>query len=89
MPDDRLVLGRYVIDRGDFLFGNDNQVRWGMGMNVFKGQAKMVFKDDAGGNFAVDNFFEYAFGCHDMVRLKKILPEQAPGLNGDYVGAAV
>lgn len=37
-----------------------------MWVDVFEGEALVVFVDDVGGYFAVDDFAEYGFFAHDI-----------------------
>src|SRR5690606_38095679 len=50
-----------VIDGGDGLFWDDQQVHRRLGVNVPKGQAEVVFIDDVRRDFPVDDFGENGF----------------------------
>ncbi len=56
----------YVAQRRDFLFGDDDHVRWRLRSNVVKRQAAIVLVDDAGGDLAVDDALEYGLFGHRM-----------------------
>lgn len=67
MPEERGVsLGRCV-EIGDFLFGNEENVSRCFWRGVAEGQTVIVFIDEVGGDFAVDDAFEDGFG-HRRVR---------------------
>ena len=36
---------------GNRLFGNNEDVNWGLGVNVFEGEGEVVLIDNVGGNF--------------------------------------
>ena len=56
--DDRLVLLGQIGQRADFFFRDDQHVRRCLRADIAKCQANVVFKNDVGGYFAVDDFFE-------------------------------
>ncbi len=51
-----------VIDRSNRLFGNDQKMYRRLGINVFEGEADIVFVDDISRYFTVDDFGEQCSG---------------------------
>ena len=62
MAKQGLVLVGAVGEFGDRLFGDDEYVYRGLGVDVLEGQAEVVFKDDVGGDVAVDDLAENRVG---------------------------
>ncbi len=61
MPHDAFVVELMKLGHGlNGLFRNQKHVYRGLGLNVFKRQANIVFVNDVGRNFAVDDFCKNA-----------------------------
>lgn len=75
VAEEFLVFGGGFADAGDGLFGNDEDVSGGLRIDVFKGEAELVFVDDIGRDFAVDDLLENAHGLKEE-RCNR------PGVNG-------
>ena len=58
------VLVFQVTDGLNFLFGDDQQVGGSLGIGIREGEAKVVFVQDFGRNFLVDDPFEDGLGGH-------------------------
>ena len=56
MADQLLIFGRNIIDRGDFLVGDNENVGGGLGFDVAKSSHLVVLVDNVAGNFAFDDF---------------------------------
>ena len=64
MAGQRQVVVFQVADGLNFLFWDDQQVGGSLGIGVREGEAKVVFVQDFGRNFLVDDPFEDSFGGH-------------------------
>lgn len=61
VAEELLVCGRGVGEARDGLFGDDQYVGRGLGLDVAKGQEEVVFINDGGRDFTGDDFFEEGF----------------------------
>ncbi len=58
VPQNLVVFWFGLSNARDGLFGNHQNVRWGLGFYVTKCQHQIVFKNDRGRDLARDDFFE-------------------------------
>lgn len=61
MPEHRLVLSPGFGDAGDGLFGDDQQMNRGLGLDVVKHDAMFVLVLDLRGDVSIDDFLENGF----------------------------
>ena len=52
------VFGGEIIEGDEWFFGYEEDVDGGLGIDIMEGEAELVFVDDIGGDFAVDDFLE-------------------------------
>lgn len=71
MADERPVDIFDVVDRHDFLFRNDQDVRGRLWLDVAERQAVFVFVENLGGNLAIDDPLENGFSAHRNISVKK------------------
>lgn len=50
------MLGLQIVDGTDMGFGDDQDMRWGLGCNIPESQQVIRLVDDIGGNLAIDDF---------------------------------
>jgi hypothetical protein len=62
VAEEFLVIRRGFADARDGFLGDDENVDGGLRIDVFEGEAKLVFVDNIGGDFAVDDLLEDAHG---------------------------
>lgn len=60
VPDGSLVIFGEIVQGGDVLLGNDQDVRRGAGVDIPEGQTEIVFEDGLGRNLSGDNLAEDA-----------------------------
>lgn len=59
-----MILAAGLRQTGERFFGNDQDVGGGLGADVFEGEAEVVFVDNIGGNFSLDDFAKNGVGHH-------------------------
>jgi hypothetical protein len=62
VAEEFLVIRRGFADARNGFLGDDENVDGGLRIDVFEGEAKLVFVDNIGGDFAVDDLLEDAHG---------------------------
>lgn len=67
MPDQRSVFRFDVVERTEFLFRDNENVNRRLRGDVVKRQAEIVFVNDRGRNFFIDNAFENSFFGHNAL----------------------
>lgn len=67
-----LILRGHIVDGAEVLLGNDENVDRCLGIDVFKGEASVILKHDARGNFFPDELAEQTIG-HRVRSLELIL----------------
>lgn len=67
MPDQRSVFRFDVVERTEFLFRDNENVNRRLRGDVVKRQAEIVFVNDRGRNFFIDNAFENGFFGHNAL----------------------
>ena len=64
-PQSRLIFRRYIVDRGDFLVGDNQDVKGRLRVDIFEGRHQFVLINNVGGDFAFDDFAENTFAGHN------------------------
>lgn len=64
MAQQRSVFGGGLCLRGNVLFGNDQQMSWGLGIDIGETDATLVFINTIRGDLSLNNFAEQTIGRH-------------------------
>jgi len=73
--DDFCVGGLRLFQSGKMFFGDDEDVSWGLRVDVFEGEDMVVLVNFFGGNFAAEDAAEEAVGGsvrHDLISLYRM-----------------
>ena len=68
-----MILGRHGAVSGVVFFGDEENVSWGLGGNIPKSENVVVFVQDVGLGFSVDDLFEdrFSHGFYQMVSSRR------------------
>src|SRR5580704_3028767 len=81
MPHQRRVAVGHGIERRDRLLGNYQHMQRRLRRNIAKSQTLVVFVNDVGGNFPIDDPLENAFRRHNEALNPAELPFVVAGSN--------
>jgi hypothetical protein len=62
--DESFIFRRELVDAGDGLLGNDQEMQWGIRRDVANGNDLVIFELDGSRDLAGDDLFEQ--GAHDV-----------------------